>query len=107
MDPVIIFSARKLDGDISQRSIKPAKVLPQKIRALTIGIDDNDADDHPLKKEGLKIVEQKKAPVLAPTLDLPKKENIIKGPPGKGLTLTAPSETMPTKRQKPTLQLGP
>jgi hypothetical protein len=31
--------------------------LPQKIRALTIGIEDNDADDHPLKKEELKIVE--------------------------------------------------
>jgi hypothetical protein len=31
--------------------------LPQKIRALTIGIEDNDADDQTLKKEELKIVE--------------------------------------------------
>lgn len=45
LDPVIIFTARKNEGEVTQRSER--NKLPAKKVNLTIGIEDNDAEGAP------------------------------------------------------------
>lgn len=67
-DPVIIFTARKPDSEITQRSER--KQAPARKVNLTIGIDDNDAEGGPSKQK------DPLDEILAPVLELnsPKKQ---------------------------------
>ena len=64
LDPVIIFTARKNEGEVSQRSQR-SKPQPKRVN-LTIGIEDGDADGAPKMKEETKDVKE----ILAPTLEI-------------------------------------
>jgi hypothetical protein len=64
LDPVIIFTARKNEGEVTQRSERNKP--PAKKVNLTIGIEDNDADGAPKRQEETKEVKD----ILAPSMQL-------------------------------------
>ena len=111
LDPVIIFTARRNEGEVTQRSEqRKPKVSARKVN-LTIGIDDNDAEGGPSKREEPKAdsIEALLAPVLEVALPAKKVENKFSQDPPKstgkpGLSLAAPTDTFQTKtRPKPSL----
>lgn len=69
LDPVIIFTARKNEGEVTQRSERN-KPLAKKVN-LTIGIEDSDANGAPKRQEENKEVKEILAPLTGITL--PKK----------------------------------